>query len=197
MLGLAIAPYSITLDLIPPARSILLELNRLAKACPPDLTALQHGAQELGHNDEEKMKHCKKCNELKPENSDYFNLLSSGNYRGTCKKCMAENTMMHYYKNPQKVMDRVSKYKEQKELAGGYTSDIEKTTIRKEQEDRCSYCGVELNGGGELDHKTPVSRGGDNSPGNMAWACITCNRDKHNKTVEEFELWRKEREYRF
>lgn len=141
------------------------------------------------------MKRCKKCGELKPENVDYFNKLSSGNYRGTCKKCMAENTKRHYNQNPQKVMDRVSKYKAQKELAGGYTSDFEKAKIRKDQKDRCAYCGIDLNGEGELDHRIPVSRGGDNSPGNMAWACLTCNRDKHNKTDEEFMLWRKARSF--
>lgn len=136
------------------------------------------------------MKHCAKCKELKPETPEYFNLLPSGNYRSTCKICMAANTKKHYYKDPQKVMDRAAKYKEQKESSPGFCSELEARTIRRTQNDRCLYCGVALHGGGELDHKIPVSRGGDNWPQNMAWACMTCNRDKHNKTAVEFIRWR-------
>ena len=139
------------------------------------------------------MRTCKKCGESKPESAEYFNTLPSGSYRGTCKKCMASNTKKHYDSDPRKVMDRVAKYKKQKELAGGYCSDIDAETIRIEQGDRCAYCGQPLKKGGELDHKTPVSRGGDSFPSNMAWACVTCNRDKHNKTATEFVQWRKER----
>jgi 5-methylcytosine-specific restriction endonuclease McrA len=106
---------------------------------------------------------------------------------------MRANTTRHYDINPQRVMDRVSKYKSQKENAEGYCSDSDATKLRKAQQDCCAYCGCELGGGGELDHKHPVSRGGNNWPKNMAWACVTCNRDKHNKTAEEFVEWRKER----
>lgn len=139
------------------------------------------------------MKRCKKCGELKLETIENFNMLSSGNYRGTCKKCMAANTKKHYEENPNRVMDRVSKYKKQKEAADGYCSESDAEKIRISQEDRCAYCHVELNRGGELDHKIPVSRNGNNWPTNMAWACLTCNRDKHNKTAEEFFKWRAER----
>lgn len=107
--------------------------------------------------------------------------------------CMAANTKKHYDNNPQKVMDRVTKYNRQKMVAGGYCSDLDAEEIRTRQNDQCAYCNVALNGCGELDHKIPVSRGGDSSPKNMAWACTTCNRDKHSKTVEEFIRWRAER----
>jgi len=127
---------------------------------------------------------CKKCDEVKLETTEYFNKLPSGNFRGTCKRCMAVNTKWHYDNNPQAVIDRVAKYKEQKELNGGYCTNSDLLTIRRQQNDICLYCGIELNGCGELDHKIPVSRGGDTWPSNMAWSCTTCNRDKHNKTGE-------------
>lgn len=139
------------------------------------------------------MKQCSKCGELKPENTDHFNLLPSGNFRGTCKTCMAKNTKKHYDIDPQKVMDRVSKYKNQKVAAGGFCTELDAENIRVAQDDKCIYCGLKLNGRGELDHKTPVSRGGNSWPSNLAWACTTCNRDKHNKTVQEFLQWRAER----
>jgi 5-methylcytosine-specific restriction endonuclease McrA len=132
------------------------------------------------------MKRCRKCGEEKPETPEHFNLLPSGNFRGSCKECMRANTKRYYYNDPQRVMERAAKYKRQKEAAGGYCSASAATKIRAKQKDGCAYCGVPLAGGGELDHKTPVSRGGTNVPENMAWARVTCNRDKHNKTAEEF-----------
>jgi len=136
---------------------------------------------------------CKKCGEVKPASMEYYNLLPSGSYRGACKECMAANTRRHYYINPQAVMARVAKYNEKKKAAGGYCTYYDLRKIRRQQNDKCLYCRVDLNGDGELDHKIPVSRGGTNWPSNMAWTCTTCNRDKHNKTAEEFKLWRQNR----
>lgn len=52
----------------------------------------------------------------------------------------------------------------------------------------CYYCGVR---GGvlEVDHIHPVSKGGNNDYGNLATACLKCNRSKRDKTVEEFRQW--------
>lgn len=48
----------------------------------------------------------------------------------------------------------------------------------------CQYCGskppkVIL----EIDHIVPVSKGGDNSKGNLVTACFDCNRGKSNKSL--------------
>lgn len=48
----------------------------------------------------------------------------------------------------------------------------------------CQYCGSFENL--SLDHKIPVSRGGDSSIANLCVACIICNSKKGNKTPEEF-----------
>ena len=40
-----------------------------------------------------------------------------------------------------------------------------------------------------LEHKTPVSRGGDNLYDNLGIACKSCNCKKNNKTVEEYERY--------
>lgn len=134
---------------------------------------------------------CKKCGETKPQTHEYFNQLSSGYWRGTCKVCMAANTRAHYLADPQKVMDRVERYKAQKLAAGGTYSDTDIDAIRVLLKDCCAYCGVPLNGGGEIDHILPVSQGGDSSPNNLTLACRTCNRDKHGKSAEEYIQWRR------
>lgn len=54
---------------------------------------------------------------------------------------------------------------------------------------RCQYCGdkksaTELT----LDHIMPRSRGGDNSPVNIATACIACNSRKGSRTPDEARM---------
>lgn len=53
----------------------------------------------------------------------------------------------------------------------------------------CSYCGKE---GGKLecDHIIPYSKGGTNELENLTTACRKCNRQKKDKSVEEFKEWR-------
>lgn len=46
--------------------------------------------------------------------------------------------------------------------------------------DPCSYCGGPA---GEVDHVTPVSRGGTSDWGNLTAACPICNRSKGNKPL--------------
>lgn len=134
---------------------------------------------------------CKKCGKSKPATDDYFNILPSGNFRGTCKSCMAKNTKKHYDKNPKKTKERAKEYKSQKAESGGEYTDLDVERIRRSLHDRCFYCDVELNGKGEIDHKIPVSLGGTNSPDNLTLSCTKCNRDKHNKTAIEFLEYRK------
>lgn len=49
---------------------------------------------------------------------------------------------------------------------------------------RCVYCGRtdDLT----LDHVTPLTRGGANTPENLKTACRSCNSSKNNKTPEEW-----------
>ena len=64
-----------------------------------------------------------------------------------------------------------------------------------EQGGRCFYCAADLTlGKPDLDHKTPISRGGTNDPDNLCWACSRCNRRKHTRTAEEFARWLAEKE---
>lgn len=51
--------------------------------------------------------------------------------------------------------------------------------------DRCTYCGA-VGGRLECDHVTPLSRGGRSHLANLATACVSCNRSKGAKTVQEW-----------
>jgi len=136
-------------------------------------------------------KTCTKCGISKPRNTEFFNLLSSGTWRGTCKKCMAENSRKHHAKNPAMTAKRREEYNQRKLKATGSYSHTETYLLRMQQNDCCAYCGVALNGLGELDHRKSLLSGGTNDISNLAWSCRTCNRDKGSKSVQEFIAWRK------
>lgn len=136
---------------------------------------------------------CTKCHEAKPATTEFYNLLPSGNWRGTCKSCMAENSRKHHATNPQQTAARRTKYKQNLESAEGIHTPADIEAIRLSLQDKCNYCGSPLNGQGEIDHKTPLSKGGSNWPSNLTLACLTCNRDKHSKTEKEFRAWLMER----
>lgn len=62
-------------------------------------------------------------------------------------------------------------------------NDIQHLRVR--QNDRCAHCSVDLHGCGDVDHKTPLIRGGSNWPHNLQLLCGTCNRRKHAKDPVE------------
>jgi 5-methylcytosine-specific restriction endonuclease McrA len=51
----------------------------------------------------------------------------------------------------------------------------------------CAYCGSKLMM--EIDHRTPLGRGGSNLIENILPACRRCNRRKHLMTEEEFRAF--------
>jgi 5-methylcytosine-specific restriction endonuclease McrA len=53
---------------------------------------------------------------------------------------------------------------------------------------QCAYCSTSLREVAyELEHQTPLSRGGKTVRDNLCMACSPCNRRKHTKTAEEFQ----------
>jgi 5-methylcytosine-specific restriction endonuclease McrA len=49
---------------------------------------------------------------------------------------------------------------------------------------KCVYCGSKRYL--SLDHVLPRSRGGDNTPGNLVTACLTCNDERGDKSLLEW-----------
>ncbi len=64
----------------------------------------------------------------------------------------------------------------------------------------CAYCGrlckkFSFNGkpqgrSATLDHVVPKSRGGSNALSNLVTACMACNTQKHNRTLDEYLFWK-------
>lgn len=56
----------------------------------------------------------------------------------------------------------------------------------KSQKGRCWWCNKEVGDKYHIDHLTPLSRGGSNSPNNIVIACETCNLSRNNKMPHEW-----------
>lgn len=54
------------------------------------------------------------------------------------------------------------------------------------QKGKCACCDLSILDGYHVDHKIPLSRGGGNWPENLQLLFPSCNRKKHDKTMEEF-----------
>lgn len=53
----------------------------------------------------------------------------------------------------------------------------------------CQYCG-KVGGKLEVDHIFPFSKGGSDSLENLTTSCQKCNRQKRDKSVDDFLKWR-------
>lgn len=60
--------------------------------------------------------------------------------------------------------------------------------LKRVQKNLCFYCGCDMGETPSLEHLTPISKGGDNQPWNLVYACKSCNSKKHNSTLEEYAI---------
>ena len=88
--------------------------------------------------------------------------------------------------NPQVKRVSENKRRAQKRRSKGAFSweDVERLYIL--QVGMCVYCEADLSDKFEIDHITPLSRGGDNSAENIQLTSPPCNRGKHAKTHDEY-----------
>ncbi len=66
--------------------------------------------------------------------------------------------------------------------------------IREDANGKCYYCpSTNIT---DIEHKTPLCRGGRNIPENLCMSCEACNSSKWRRTEEEFYEWRRKNEER-
>lgn len=143
---------------------------------------------------------CKDCGERFPLTREFFgqykNVRSGGvtiGFRSTCRKCMAARSARHALANPDQKAEAARRRSERAGPARPQEMAAHAARLREPLGDACRYCGEALHGGGEVDHLTPVARGGTSQISNLTLACPPCNRAKLAKTLEEFMEWRAER----
>ncbi len=95
-----------------------------------------------------------------------------------------------YKENPErgKANAKVANHKRRARIAevGGTLTKADIRDLYASQGARCYYCSINIEEGYEIEHMTPISRGGTNGPENICLACTPCNRTKHCQTAEEF-----------
>ena len=98
---------------------------------------------------------------------------------------------------PSKVCDDCRLYYERaKTVSARLKQNVDLKFFRKLLEkDCCEYCGKKLKlKEREVEHKTPINKGGDNSNANLCISCKQCNLEKKERTYEEYLEWRKGKE---
>lgn len=146
-------------------------------------------------------KQCKDCGRVFPVTREFFGQFKSTRsdgsvrigYRNSCRECMAENTRRYDSENPDNVLARRMRREQRTANGGGSFSSNDIIRLRQKLQDKCRFCAIPLDGAGEIEHLTPVSRGGSSNPNNLTLSCHKCNKEKTNKTLDEYLEWRKER----
>lgn len=152
------------------------------------------------YQDDNKEKKNKRSKQYYEDNRDYY-LEYSKEYKRNNKDRVSAQRTKYRQENADKIRQDNLEYQRNNPLkikafqhrrrtlllnAEGDHTDKDIEMIYLEQNGLCAYCGVELNGKFELDHIYPLSRGGSNSPSNLACACVRCNRSKNDKTLDEW-----------
>lgn len=142
----------------------------------------------------EEQKRCNKCGQIKPRTEFYGRPKGQGRNQSWCKECSKKALKeMHLHKQETDalyVAYKRAKAHEHKAIKIGlnvHFSGEELLAQFESQGKLCYYCQSPVSWEKcQIDHKTPLSRGGDNSILNIAITCATCNREKKILTEAEY-----------
>lgn len=132
------------------------------------------------------LRRCGICKQVFPATAEYFRRQGgakshcSGLYPH-CKACHAERTRDY---------NRVAAHRRRELIrltpaAEAFTIEDVKRQLEG-QKGKCYWCRKPLGSDYHIDHLIPVSRGGDNTPGNIVCACPFCNVSRNNKLPHEW-----------
>lgn len=139
------------------------------------------------------VRRCRECNRIFPLTRDFFGQTPSGGFRHQCRECKRKYNSEWASGRPDLVREKWTRQNQKRAEAGYRWTDLDVEQLRLELKDRCAYCGKDLEGGGEIDHKISLDRGGTNDVKNLTLACLPCNRAKGARSAEEFYEWRRAR----
>lgn len=113
------------------------------------------------------------------DNRDWASIMEDGYKQGDTQPCERDGPMV------QENRERTHGHKTEAEEI--HASAQELRDILELQDYRCAACHVDLTPDmAEIDHITPRSDGGDNSPRNLQWLCRHCNRAKGGMSMAAF-----------
>ena len=156
--------------------------------------------------DEEPLKKCSNCGELKPFSEFYKDKCSKDGLKSQCKKCAKE----YYENNKEKIKEynknnyvRIwcsSTIRDHKKR--GYIVNITIDELYDIVKDKpsCEICGKELEwystGKGKITNLSPsldrIYNGNEINKDNISILCHKCNTKKHSESIEENLVWCKQ-----
>lgn len=137
-------------------------------------------------------KNCTRCGQVKPATRDYFGSTPSGGLRGYCRTCMNQASAEYERKNKEQRRKRDERRESAGRGARAPFDDATKRGLLKRQAGICPCCFTAITSisVAEVDHATPLAKGGKHHPSNFMLAHAQCNKEKHNKTLPEHWEWR-------
>lgn len=138
---------------------------------------------------------CTLCGETKPSTRENFGTKPNGKPRSWCRVCSRKRQNEHAVNNREQNRERARRRKERLESVGIVNEHLQyRNLLLNKQNFKCYFCQEPItSGAAEIDHLTPISRGGTNDHSNLAACCSSCNKAKTDKTEIEFKIWRYER----
>ena len=137
-------------------------------------------------------KECTRCGELKLATREFFGSTPSGGLRGYCRACMNKASAEYERNNKDARRKRDEKRGSTDPSARASFDDSTKRSLLKHQAGLCPCCFKPITtiGTAEIDHATPLAKGGVHHLSNFMLAHAQCNKEKHNKTLAEHWEWR-------
>lgn len=138
---------------------------------------------------------CCRCNVEKATTRENFGTKKNGLPRAQCRQCRRELSREYGAKNIAERRDRARKRRASLQRVGVVNEHLRyREALLKAQRNRCYFCKNQITIDSiEIDHLTPISRGGTNEYSNLAGCCAGCNKAKATRTEAEFIEWRRER----
>lgn len=135
---------------------------------------------------------CTRCGETKLATREFFGSTPSGGLRGRCRTCMNRTSAEYERNNKEGRRKRDAKRASVDPDARAGFDESTKRALLKRQAGLCPCCfqpitSISL---AEVDHATPLAKGGKHHPSNLMLAHAQCNKEKHNKTLAEHWEWR-------
>lgn len=145
------------------------------------------------HPDYKAPSYPEKARERYLKNRDTLLAKASDRYHSMTEQERAEHNRKRRERHARQpeVRNRVERARDHKKRAGGKFNPAIWEIVKLKYGNSCIYCGSKENI--TIEHRKPVSLGGNNSFGNLAPACLSCNSGKRNKTEEEYKEWRRNR----
>lgn len=136
------------------------------------------------------MRTCKTCRKPYPLSRSNFGSTPSGGYRYKCRSCMRAH--VKDYDNASTDRKRAAVERAQRRTHLSATERVRFIEKLLKRDGRlCFYCHQTLSAEFHLDHMQPAAKGGGDTLQNLVLACLQCNQEKHNKTVDEYRVWRR------